>query len=358
MGKFIELKGRKIGDASPAFIIAELSCNHLGEYSLAVKTIKAMKEAGADAVKLQTFRPDSITIDCDNRHFMIRGGTLWDGRTLYGLYKEAFMPWEWQPKLKKIAEDLGLIFFSSPFDKEAVDFLERMGVPAYKVASFEITDIPLIEHVASKGKPVIISTGVAALADIREAVSACRREGNHKIALLKCTSAYPTNLKEVNLKTIPDMAGKFKTVVGISDHTLGSLVPAAAVALGAKIIEKHFILDRSLGGPDAAFSLEPDEFKAMVKSVRETEMAVGSVNYKLTEAMKRSRTFARSLFVVKDVNKGEIFTEQNVRSVRPGLGLHPRHLKKILGKKSGRNINKGTPFELSFVKAPIKIINQ
>ncbi len=345
----IKLGKRKIGEGHPVFIIAELSCNHLGDYSLAVKTIKAMKESGADAVKLQTFRPDSITIDCENKYFLIKHGTLWDGRTLYDLYREAFMPWEWQPKLKKIAEDLGLVFFSSPFDKEAVDFLEKLGVPAYKVASFEITDIPLIEYIASKGKPVIISTGVAELKDMKEAVSACKRKNNKEIALLKCTSAYPTPLEDVNLKTVPDIAKTFKTVVGISDHTLGISVPVAAVALGAKIVEKHFILDRGLGGPDAPFSLEPNEFKEMVKSIRETEKALGTVSYELTRSMKKSRGFARSLFAVKDIKKSEKFSEENVRSIRPGSGLHPKNLKKVIGKKSVRDIKRGTPFNWSFI---------
>jgi len=337
------LADRKIGDGSPVFIIAELSANHLQKFDLAVETIKAMKEAGADAVKLQTYTPDTITIDSDNDYFQIKQGTLWDGTTLYKLYQEAYTPWEWQPKLKKIAEDLGLICFSSPFDKTAVDFLEGMDVPAYKVASFEITDIPLIEYIASKGKPVIISTGIAELSDIREAVDACRQMGNNQIALLKCTSAYPAPLEEVNLKTIPHLEETFQTVVGLSDHTLGISVPVAAVALGAKIIEKHFILNRKLGGPDAAFSLEPAEFKAMVTAVREVEKALGEVSYELTEKMKRSREFSRSLFAIKDIKAGEILTEENIRSIRPGFGLHPRHLKEIIGKKAKTFIRKGTP---------------
>lgn len=349
MGAFIKLGNRKIGEGHPVFIIAELSCNHLCDYGLAVKTIRAMKDSGADAVKLQTFKPDSITIDCDNKYFLIKHGTLWDGRSLYDLYREAFTPWEWQPKLKKIAEDLGLVFFSSPFDKEAVDFLEKLGVPAYKVASFEITDTPFIEYIASKGKPVIISTGVAELKDIKEAVSACKRKSNKEIALLKCTSAYPTSLEDVNLKTVPDMGKTFRTVVGISDHTLGISVPVAAVALDAKIVEKHFILDRGFGGPDASFSLEPNEFKEMVKSIRETEKSLGTVSYELSRSMKKSRGFARSLFVVKDIKKSEKFNEENVRSIRPGLGLHPKNLKKVIGRKSARDIKRGTPFNLSFV---------
>lgn len=339
----ITISNRIIGDNHPVFIIAELSANHLQKFDLAVETIKAIKEAGADAVKLQTYTPDTITIDSDNDYFQIKQGTLWDGKTLYQLYQEAYTPWEWQPKLKKIAEDLGLICFSSPFDKTAVDFLEKMNVPAYKVASFEITDIPLIEYIASKGKPVIISTGIATLSDINEAVNVCRRIGNGQIALLKCTSAYPTPLEDVNLRTIPNLAETFKTVVGLSDHTRGISVPIASVALGAKIIEKHFILDRKLGGPDAAFSLEPEEFKAMVKAVREAEKALGEVSYELTEKTKKSREFSRSLFAVKDIEAGETLTEENVRSIRPGYGLHPRYLVDVLGKKAKNSIKKGTP---------------
>jgi len=345
----IKIADFNLGANFPVFIVAEMSANHLQKYELALKTIKAAKEAGADAIKLQTYTPDTITIDSDNEYFRIKQGTLWDGKTLYQLYQEAYTPWEWQPKLKKIAEDLGLICFSSPFDKTAVDFLEKMNVPAYKVASFEITDIPLIEYIASKGKPVIMSTGIATLSDIEEAISACKRMGNNQVVLLKCTSAYPAPLEEINLKIIPDMAEKFETVVGLSDHTLGISAPIASVALGAKIIEKHFILDRSLGGPDAAFSLEPDEFKAMVKGVREAEKALGKVSYELTEKMKKSREFSRSLFVVKDVKTGEIFTEENVRSIRPGYGLPPKYLKEIIGKKAKKDIKKGTPLNWDLV---------
>lgn len=346
----INIKNKIIGEKYPVFIVAELSANHLQNFDLAVKTIKAMKEAGADAVKLQTYTPDTITIDCDNEYFQIKQGTLWDGQTLYQLYKEAYTPWEWHPRLKEIAEDLGLVFFSTPFDKSAVDFLENLNVPAYKVASFEITDIPLIEYIALKGKPVIISTGIATFSDIEEAVNAIRSKRNNEIILLKCVSAYPTPLEDVNLETIPDMREKFKTIVGLSDHTLGISVPIASVTLGAKIIEKHFILDRKLRSPDAAFSLEPEEFKAMVKSVREVEKALGEVSYELTEKMKKSRELSRSLFVVKDIKAGEIFTGKNVRSIRPGYGLHPKHLKNILGKKAKKNIKRGTPLNWNFVR--------
>ena len=350
MQNTIFIKNKEIGGNNPVFIIAELSANHLQKFDNAVKLIKAAKEAGADAIKLQTYTPDTITIDCDNEYFQIKQGTLWDGQTLYELYKKAYTPWEWQPKLKKIAEEEGLVFFSSVFDKSSVDFLEKINVPAYKIASFEITDIPLIEYAASKGKPVIISTGIATLSDIEEAVNACKRMGNNQIALLKCVSAYPTPLEDVNLRTIPNLADTFKTVVGLSDHSLSISVPIASVALGACIIEKHLTLDRKLGGPDAAFSLEPDEFKAMVKSVREVEKALGKVSYELTEKIKKSREFSRSLFVVKDIKAGEIFTEENVRSIRPGYGLPPKYLKEILGKQTTQDIKKGTPLKWGIVK--------
>lgn len=346
----IKISNRKISPYESTFIIAELSANHLHNFDLALDTIKAIKESGADAVKLQTYTPDTITIDSDNEYFQIKQDSLWDGKTLYQLYKEAYTPWEWQPELKKLAENIGLICFSSPFDKTAVDFLEDMYVPAYKVASFEITDIPLIEYVASKGKPVIISTGIASLGEIEEAMNACKRMGNNQIALLKCTSEYPTPLEDVNLRTIPDMRERFGTVVGLSDHTMGTTVPIAAVALGANIIEKHFILDRKLGGPDSAFSLEPEEFKAMVKSVRESEKALGKVSYELTEKIKKSRELSRSLFVVEYIKAGETFTEINIKSIRPGFGLPPKYLQEILGKKAIKDIKKGTPLEWSLVK--------
>jgi len=342
MNASLKIDDVQIGGKFSVFIIAELSANHLQKFNNAVKLIKAVKEAGADSIKLQTYTPDTITIDCDNEYFQIKHG-LHANQTLYQLYKKAYTPWEWQPKLKKIAEEEGLIFFSSVFDKTSVDFLEKINVPAFKIASFEITDIPLIEYVASKGKPMIISTGIATLSDIEEAVNACKRMGNEQIALLKCVSAYPTPLEDVNLRTIPNLADTFKTVVGLSDHTLGISVPIASVALGACIIEKHLTLDRKLGGPDAAFSLEPEEFKAMVKSVREVEKALGEVSYDLTEKMKKSREFSRSLFVIKDIKAGEIFTEENIRSIRPGYGLPPKYLKDILGKQASQDIKKGTP---------------
>ncbi len=344
MSKFYKFLSKKV------LIVAELSANHLQDFNLAKKTIQAIAESGADAVKLQTYTPDTITINCRREEFIIRQGTLWDGKTFYELYEKAYTPWEWHAELKSLAEELGLIFFSTPFDCSAVDFLEELGVPCYKIASFEITDIPLIEYVASKGKPVIISTGIATLADIEEAVNACRRVGNDQLALLKCVSAYPTPLEEVNLRTIPHLAETFGVIVGLSDHTLTSSVAVAAVALGARIVEKHFILDRSLGGPDAAFSLEPKEFALMVKSIREVEKALGNISYELTEQQKKARKFSRSLFVVDDVKKGETITQTNVRSIRPGCGLHPKYLKQVIGKKFRKNVSKGVPLTWDLIE--------
>jgi pseudaminic acid synthase len=348
-GMNIKIQDRIIDNESPVFIVAELSGNHLQDFDLAVKTIKAMKESGADAVKLQTYTADTLTIDSDNEYFQIRQGTLWDGKTLYKLYQEAYTPWDWQPKLKKIAEDLGLLCFSTPFDRTAVDFLEDMGVQAYKIASFEIADISLVEYAASKGKPMIISTGIATCDDILDAVNACHRKGNDQIALLKCTSAYPAPPEEANLRTIPDITERFKTIVGLSDHTSGISVPIASVALGAKIIEKHFVLDRKLGGPDAAFSLEPPEFAQMVDAVREVEKALGKVSYDLSEKVKKSRVFARSLFAVKDIKAGETFTEDNIRSIRPGYGLPPKYLFELFGRRAKKDILRGIPLSWDLI---------
>ncbi|QQY79127.1 pseudaminic acid synthase [Keratinibaculum paraultunense] len=350
MDKYIEIEGIKIGEDYPAFIIAELSANHLQDYDRAVETIKKAKWAGADAIKLQTYTPDTITINCDNEYFQIKQGTIWDGTTLYKLYEEAYTPWEWQPKLKKIAEEEGLICFSSPFDNTAVDFLEEMNVPAYKIASFEITDIPFIEYIASKGKPIIISTGIATLADIEAALAACKGMGNDQVAFLKCTSAYPSPMEDINLKVIPNMKDTFRTIVGLSDHTLGDTVALGAVALGAKIVEKHFTLDRASGGPDAKFSMEPDEFKEMVDRIRDLEKALGQVTYELTEKQKNSREHSRSLFVVKDVKKGEVFTEENVKSIRPGFGLETKYIDEILGEKAKCDVKKGTPMRWDLVE--------
>ena len=344
-----KIDDRLIGDGHPTFIIAEISANHMNDYDIAVETIKAIADCGADAVKFQTYTPDTITLDCDNKYFRICQKTIWDGQLLYNLYEDAFMPWDWQPKLKKLAEDLGLIVFSSPFDKTSVDFLEDIHMCAYKIASFEITDIPLIRYVASKKKPVIISTGIATKEDIDLAIETCKNEGNDKIAILKCTSSYPAPLEEINLKTIPDLKDNFKTIVGLSDHSLGSDVAIASVVLGAKIVEKHFILDRNIGGPDSEFSMEPDEFKSMVKSIRNVEKALGKVSYELSDKTKANRDFSRSLFVVKDIKKGELITSSNVKSIRPGFGAHPKYLPEILGKKVNCDIKRGTPFKLEFV---------
>ncbi len=337
--------------SSGVLIIAELSANHKGSLDLAFKTIRAMKRAGADAVKVQTYTPDTLTMNSRNRHFRIKGGTLWDGRTLYDLYKEAMTPWDWHPKLKKCAEENGLEFFSSPFDPTAVSFLSKLGVPAYKIASFEITDLPLIKLTASKGRPVLISTGIASAAEIADAVAACRAAGNRSVALLKCTSAYPAPVSEANLLTMGDMASRFRCRVGVSDHTGGLSVPAAAAALGARIVEKHFILDRSLGGPDAAFSMEPDEFSVMARAAREACEARGKVSYTLSAKTRKNRAFARSLFVVKGVRKGETATPENVRSIRPGFGLAPKFLPAVLGRKFNRSVKAGTPLQKRFLSA-------
>ena len=333
----------KIGEDNKCFIIAELSANHNHDFNIAVKSIEAAKEAGADAVKLQTYTPDTITIDCNNRYFQTNKGGLWEGQNLYSLYKQAYTPWEWQPKLKEIANSLGMECFSSPFDFTAVDFLEKMDVPAYKVASFEITDIPLIEYMAEKGKPMIISTGIANLTDIEKAVDACHRKGNRDVVILKCTSAYPAKIEDANLKMIANLKETFGTEVGLSDHTLGVTVPISATILGAKVIEKHFILDKSIKTPDSEFSLDKDEFKFMVKSVREAEKSLGNIDYKLDERKIERRKYARSLFVVKNVKKGEMITSENVRSIRPSDGIHPENYNKILGKRFNNDYEKGTP---------------
>ncbi|MGS0973006.1 MAG: pseudaminic acid synthase [Candidatus Izemoplasmataceae bacterium] len=332
------------------FIIAEMSANHGHDINIAKKTIKAAKEAGADAIKIQTYTADTLTIDCDNDYFKINNDTIWDGRTLYDLYSEAYTPWEWQKELKEYAQDLGITLFSSPFDNTAVDFLEELNVPIYKVASFEIMDIPLIEYIASKGKPVIMSTGVATLSDIEEAVNACKRMGNEQIILLKCTSSYPAKIEDANLRTIPNMKDTFGVEVGLSDHTPGIIVPIMSIALGARVIEKHFILDKSIGGPDASFSLEPKEFKQMVDSVRDAEKSLGNIDYSMNEKKKNNRLLGRSLFVVKDIKLGEKFTKENVRSIRPGYGLSPKHYPEILNKTAIKDLKRGTPLQWSYIK--------
>jgi pseudaminic acid synthase len=345
----MRIGNRSIGPGRPVYVIAELSANHNQDYDQAAGIIHAAKDAGADAIKLQTYTPDIITIASDGNEFRVGGGTLWDGRTLYDLYAEAYTPWEWQPRLKKVAEDLGMDLFSSAFDTTAVDFLEEMGVPAHKVASFELVDIPLIQRMARTGKPLIMSTGMATVEEIEEALQAARDAGATQIALLKCTSAYPALAEEMNLRTIPEMVRRFGMPVGLSDHTMGIAAPVAAVALGACIIEKHITLSRSTPGPDSAFSLEPLEFKAMVDAVRTAEKALGEVQFGLTAKEDASRTFRRSLFVVEDVEQGEMFTAANVRSIRPGHGLHTRYLAEILGKRAAREVKRGTPMSWEFV---------
>lgn len=338
----------EIGKSGKVFIIAELSANHNHKFETAIETVRAAKRAGADCVKLQTYTADTLTINSNKEDFIIKG-TIWEGKNYYSLYQEAYTPWEWHEQLFNVAREEGLICFSSPFDKSAVDFLENLSVPAYKIASFEITDIPLIEYIASKGKPVIISTGIATIEDIELALDACKRMGNHHIALLKCTSSYPAPIEEANLSMIKDLSKKYGVITGLSDHTLGATVPITATALGAKIIEKHFIIDRSIGGPDSTFSMNESEFTAMVISIRESEKAIGKIDYNLTEKQLKGRDFARSLYVVENITEGEIFTEKNVRSIRPGFGLHPKYLNQIIGKKANQNIEKGTRFSLEFV---------
>lgn len=319
-------------------VIAELSANHNHDFNLAVKTIQAMAQSGADAVKIQTYKPESLSLDIDNEYFGPKKSGLWKGIRPYDLYKLGAMPYEWQPKLQKVAHDVGLEFFSTPFDKEGVDFLEKMDVPMYKIASFEINDIPLIEYVAKKGKPLIISTGVGDIADIELAIDTCRKAGNNNITLLKCTSHYPATLEEANLLTIPDMKSRFNVKVGVSDHTMGSLVSTVAVALGAEIVEKHFILERSLGGPDSSFSMEPTEFKEMVENIRSVERSLGKVSYNVSLEDKRKR---RSLFAVEDIKQGEVFTDKNIRPLRPSEGLPPIYYHQLIGKISKREIKRG-----------------
>ncbi len=333
----------QIENNSPVLIIAELSANHNGSIDIAIETIKAAKRAGADAIKLQTYTADTMTIDSDRDDFIIKG-TIWEGRKLYDLYKEAYTPWEWHEKLFEVAKEEGLICFSSPFDPTSVEFLETLNCPAYKIASFEITDIPLIELVASKGKPVIISTGIATKEDIELALDACKRMGNNQIALLKCTSSYPAPIEEANLIMIQDMAKKYNVITGLSDHTIGHIAPVVATCFGAKIIEKHFIIDREIGGPDASFSMNEQEFKEMVIAVRQAEKSIGNVNYELTQKQIEGRVFCRSLYVVEDIQEGELISEKNVRSIRPGYGAHPITLKNIIGAVAEKNWELGDRF--------------
>lgn len=328
------------------FIIAELSANHNGSLENALKTIKAAKEIGANAIKLQTYTADTLTLNCNKEDFLLKGGTLWDGKSFYELYKQAYTPWEWHEKLFEYARELELDIFSTPFDKSAVDFLEQFHPSAYKIASFEITDYELVRYIASKKKPLIISTGIALEEEIKEILQICHEVGNNDIILLKCTSAYPTPLEEANLLTIPDMRKRFGVEVGFSDHTLGIIAPIAAVSLGAKVIEKHFILDKSIGGADASFSLDKEEFSQMIKALRDTQKLLGKPSYNTDVAKIKGRQFSRSLYVSKDIKKGEVFSEKNIRSVRPGYGLHPKYLHEVLGKKSQRDYKFGERFSL------------
>ncbi len=338
------MKIGKFDTNEKVFIIAELSANHSGNLQIAKDTIYAAKVAGADAIKLQTYTPEWMTIDSKKEDFLIKGGTLWDGKNLFELYKEAMMPLDWHEELFNYAKSIDLEIFSSPFSKEAVDFLEKFNPPTYKIASFEITDYELIDYTASKGKPIIVSTGIAEFEDIQNAIDTAKKH-NIDIALLKCTSAYPVPRSEVNLKTIPAMKEIFNCTIGFSDHTLGISAPVAAVTMGAKIIEKHFILNKSINSPDKDFSLTPNEFKEMVNAIREVEKMIGEVNFK----PKKGRQFARSLYVVKDTKKGEKFSRENIRSIRPGFGLHPKYLPKILGKVACKDLKKGTPLKWEYI---------
>jgi pseudaminic acid synthase len=346
----VKIGRRVIGPGQPVYVVAELSANHHQNFEQALRIVEAAKDAGADAIKLQTYTADTITIDSDREEFRIGGGTLWDGRNLHQLYREAYTPWEWQPKLQKVAENLRLDFFSSAFDASAVDFLETMNVPVHKIASCELVDIPLIQKMAATGKPLIMSTGMATPQEIEEALQAARGAGATQIVLLKCTSAYPAPAEEMNLRTIPELARRFGVPVGLSDHTMGTAVPVAAVALGACIVEKHLTLSRSEPGPDSAFSLEPKEFKEMVDAVRVAEKAIGEIHFGVSEKEAASRVFRRSLFVVRNVKRGEEFSAENIRSIRPGHGLHTRHLIEILGQRAACDIERGTPLSWDLVK--------
>jgi pseudaminic acid synthase len=350
MNRTVSINSHVLGAGTPVYLVAEMSANHNHDFGMAVNILKSAKDAGADAVKVQTYTADSITLDCRDPVFQV-AGTIWEGRNLHDLYKEAAMPWEWQPRLKAIAAELGLDFFSSPFDPTSVEFLEQMEVPAYKIASFELVDIPLIRKVARTGKPVIISTGMASRDEIQEAIDAVQSEGNNQIILLKCTSAYPAAPEEMNLRTIPDMRDTFGVPVGLSDHTMGIESSVAAVALGACMIEKHFTLSRSLTGPDSTFSLEPDEFRQLAASIRRTEASLGTISYEASPKEAASRMYRRSLFAVDDIHQGEAFTPANIRSIRPSNGLHPRHWDDLLGKKATCEIARGTPLEWRMIRA-------
>lgn len=342
MIKTIQIANKKVGEGQPTYIIAEMSANHMQQYDRARRIILAAKEAGADAIKLQSYRPDTITINCNGKDFMASKGSLWEGQNLFKLYNEAYMPWEWHSDLFDYAKQIGITIFSSPFDFSAVDLLEELDAPAYKIASLEILDIPLIKKVAKTGKPVIISTGIANISDINRALLTCQEEGNDNVVLLKCVSDYPTKYSDLNLKTIPNMSDTFNCIVGLSDHSMGSAVDIAAVTLGAKMIEKHLTLKREDGGPDGQFSMEPEEFAQMVKDIRNVEQAIGKCTYSLSERQQLSRLKGRSLYVVKDIKEGELFSADNIKSIRPGYGLPTWYYEEIIGKKASQNIKRGT----------------
>ncbi len=336
------MENKFFNNNSSVFIVAELSANHNGDLQVALDTIKAAKRAGADAIKLQTYTPDTMTIKSSEKDFIINNGSIWDGNTLFDLYKKAYTPWEWHEQLFNCAKNEDIICFSTPFDKSAVDFLEKISNPIYKIASFEIRDIELIQYAASMMKPIILSTGVASREDIELAIKTCRDVGNNQIALLKCTSSYPTPIDQSNLLMIKEFEKRYNVITGLSDHTLGVIAPIVAASFGAKIIEKHFILNKKIGGPDASFSLDENEFKKMVKSIRDAESSIGKIDFELSEKQKSAKVFSRSLYVIKDIKKGEIFTKKNIKSIRPGFGIHPKYFIKIIGKKSTQDINRGS----------------
>lgn len=347
--KDIRINKSVIGTGNPCYIIAEMSANHNKSFEHAIKIVEMAKEIGADAVKLQTYAPDTITIDCRNKWFRIGPDNHWSGRNLYDLYKEAHTPWEWVPKLKEKADEIGIDLFSTPFDFSAVDYLEKMKMPAYKIASFEIVDLPLIEYIAKTGKPIIMSTGMAKISEIEEAVEVVKKAENTQLVLLKCLSAYPSPPNEMNLKTINNLSETFAVPSGLSDHSLGIGAAIAGVVLGASIIEKHFTLSRKIKGPDSEFSLEPDEFKELIRNIRIAEDAIGDVHYGIMGHESANRVFRRSLFVVKDVKTGDPVTPENLRSIRPGYGLHPKYLPEAMGRKFRKDIPKGTPLSWKLI---------
>lgn len=349
MKRTIRVKKRLIGDNYPCYVIAEMSGNHAGDLNRAIEIIQAAKESGADCIKLQTYTPDTITINCSNEYFQVKKDT-WQGEKLYELYQKAYTPWEWQGRLKDVADEVGIDFLSTPFDRTAVDFLENLGVDFYKIASFELVDIPLIKYVASKGKPIILSTGMGSLGEIEEAVNTVQSQGNENICLLKCSSAYPAVPEDMNLKTIQNLKETFGIPAGLSDHSLGSIGAVTAVAMGANVIEKHFCISRNIENPDASFSMEPSEFKTMVKDIRTAEKAMGKVSYQLSEKEANNKVFRKSIFVIKDIIQGEILNEENIRVIRPGYGLEPKYYDDIVGKKAAKDIERGTPLRWDIIE--------